>query len=196
MANTLISSGYGSILAYLTGKTSLASTVNNIVECNKSSNDIESCIKVGISAAQTSASVWEMIGKELYTIKFAGKSVPLMAGMLSASGLYYDLNGMLQSYQKDGTIKNSDIYSALGNIASFASTVALMGAAAASSPFLIATATVLTVAGGVLTLASMASKDSSIELAGILNGVLDSLAILICGLVWNCCFPFLKSKRY
>ena len=195
MSKVMIESGFGSILSYLSGKASLASTINNLANYNNSNKDIDDLLKTAISATQTGASVWEMIGKELYTIKIAGRVVPVAAGAFSLFALVLDFRGMKNSYAQSGAINNSDIYSALGNIASFASTLALFGAVAASSPFLLSTATVLTVAGVVLTLASMASKDSSVDLAGILNDVRDSLTTFFRGLVWNCCFPILKSKK-
>ncbi|MEA1063899.1 hypothetical protein [Erwinia sp. HR93] len=85
---------------------------------------------------------------------------------------------MQKSYQQTGTVNTSNIYSALSNISSAASALALMaaiGGTAVSAPALASVAAALTVVGGILAVASVASK-STINVDALLNDIHDSLA--------------------
>ncbi|MEA1063900.1 hypothetical protein [Erwinia sp. HR93] len=63
MSHLFLESGFGNILAYISGHTNILPTINNATKIE----DANGAFSFGVSAAQTGASVWEMIGKELPT---------------------------------------------------------------------------------------------------------------------------------
>ncbi|MBT0730466.1 calcium-binding protein, partial [Rosenbergiella nectarea] len=116
-------------------------------------------MKTIVNALQTTGAALESVGKILPCLNSAGKKIPVTSLGLSVAGLITDLHSINTFYESNGKIKKSDIYSALGNITSAASTLALTAAAGAvSAPLALTAAAALTVIGAVLTIASLADK--------------------------------------
>ncbi len=175
MSNKVIEAGFGNLLSYISGKTNTASSINNMVNANKDNASLNDYLKVGVSTSQTAESFLGMIGKNLPLMKVAGKNIPATAVYLSLAGVLTDYNSMNDTYKSTGKINTSDIYSALGNVSSLASTVALVAAAgAASAPVALGVAGGLTVLGAILTIASMAA-DSSIDAGKYMDNIKDAL---------------------
>ncbi|WP_157665876.1 calcium-binding protein [Tatumella citrea] len=108
-------------------------------------------------------------------MNIAGKNIPVAAVALSAAGLLTDFSSMARAYESTGKINTSDIYSALGNVASVASAIALAAAAgAASAPVALGAAGGLTVLAAVLSIASMAAK-GSIDPGKYMDNIRDAL---------------------
>jgi Ca2+-binding RTX toxin-like protein len=174
MSNAFIDAGFGNVLAYISGHTNVLPAINNTVKIEGT----EGALKAGVSATQTAASVWEMIGKQLPVIQVAGKTIPITTLILSGAGLQLDYNSIRQTYKDTGTINTADIYSALGNLTSAASALALGAAVlgtATTAPVWLSAAAALTVAGAVLAVASVAA-DSSFNPDALLNDIRNALS--------------------
>ncbi|KGD75294.1 hypothetical protein HA49_08700 [Tatumella morbirosei] len=133
MSNKVIEAGFGNLLSAISTKTNTASSIYNIVNANKDNASLNDYLKVGVSTSQTAESFLSMMGKKLPLMNIAGKSIPAASVILSMLGVLTDLSSMQTTLESEGKIKTSDIYSALGNVASVASAVALAVAAGAAS---------------------------------------------------------------
>ena len=175
MSNKFIEAGFDNLLSYISGKTNTASSIKNIINANKDNASVNDYLKVGVSTSQTAESFLGMIGKNLPLMNIAGKNIPAAAVYLSLAGVLTDYNSMNDSYKSTGKINTSDIYSALGNVASVASAIALAAAAgAASAPVALGAAGGLTVLAAVLSIASMAAK-GSIDPGMYIDNIRDAL---------------------